>query len=345
MAIELNAAPQSFLVSEADLSGFAVKFSASPASALVASAALIGKTAKLAAYPSSSLVATVTLSGKTAQLSARPTSALIGTVTLSGRTARFAASPASALQASMALSGIGADRGMSLCDVVNEVLLVWGVEGKCSAPSFALARAVNDVNGALQTIWNQANDRNYWTSSTVTVVFADGESEKALANDIQNVVGPCRLASNNRVLTTVGTIGEIENFADLFLDGAIASGPVGYHISRERQSEDDPAKCTLIIAPAASGSTSILLEVVKEAPRYTVADLNSCPLIPIPHKYAESLLLPVARYMATSFFLFSNQEAKESIDAEYAIARKALGTADPLPGKAGDNLNRREAQS
>lgn len=245
----------------------------------------------------------------------------------------------------MSLSGIGSDNGMSLCEVVNEVLLVWGVEGKCSAPDFALARAVNDVNGALQTIWNQAADRNYWTNSTITVVFADGESEKDLDDDIQNVVGPCRLASNNRALTIVGSIGEIENFADLFLDGAIASGPIGYHINRQRQSAEDPAKCTLMIAPAASGSTSVLLEVVKEAPRYTVADLSSCPLLPIPHKYVETLLLPVARYMATSFFLFSNKEAKESIDAEYAIARNALGLADPLPGKSGDNITRREVQS
>lgn len=343
--VELSAVPQSLLVATVALTGFPVKLNASPASALVATAVLSGKTAKLSANPTSSLAATAVLSGKTASLRAAPVSSLVATATLSGKTKSLAANPASSLRASMTLTGIGATRGLTLCDVVKEVLLVWGLQGKCAAPDYAVSRAINDVNAALQTIWNQAPDRNYWTSSTITITFADGESEQALADDIQNVVGPCRLESNNRTLSPVGTIGEIETFTDTYLDGAAGSQPLAYHVNRQRQSEDDPAKCTLIIAPPASGETDILLEVVKEAPRYLVSDLNSCPIIPIPHKYVETLLLPVARYLATSFMMFTNQDAKKAIDDDYLMAMRAIGIADPLPGKAGDNLDRREVKS
>lgn len=343
--VEYSASPQSLLVAVVALSGFSVRYSASPASALVATATLSGKTAKLAARPSSALVATVALSGKAASMKASPASALIGTVTLSGHAVQLSAHPASALKASMVLTGIGADLGLSLCDVLKEVLLVWGLQGKCAAPEFALSRAINDINAAIQTIWNQAPDRNYWTSSTITITFADGEFEKTLDDDIQNVTGPCRLESNNRTLATVGTIGEIETFVDTYLDGVPGSTPLAYHVNRQRQAEGDPAKCTLIIAPPASGSTDILLEVVKEAPRYLLSDLNSCPIIPIPHKYVETLLIPIARYLATSFFMFTNKDAKPAIDEDYLMARKALGIADPLPGKSGDNLDRREVKS
>lgn len=235
--------------------------------------------------------------------------------------------------------------GLTVGDVINEILALWGIGTRCSAPEFAITRALNDLNSALQAVWNQADERSYWTNVTLTLSLTDGESSKELPENVQNVVGHCRRADNRRPLVLVGTMGEIENFEDLYMGGQTAGEPVGYYVNRTRASgmNEDPAKCIIMFAPQVQGTTlGILVDVVLEAPRYTKYDLLNGPVIPIPHSYAESLLLPIARYLASSFYLFRSPESKESIDREYLQARMALGMADPLPGKAGDNKDRRK---
>jgi hypothetical protein len=155
---------------------------------------------------------------------------------------------------------------------------------------------------------------------------------------VQNVVGPCRRSDNNRPLAPVRSIGEIESFAALYLDGATLNEPVAYHVERIKQSSDDPARCILHVSPAVSGgNVSLLLEVVKEPPRYTMDDLTSCPLVPIPHQYAETLLIPIIRYNASSYYLFTAADGsqKETIDRGYQQAMISLGLADPNPVKEG----------
>jgi len=245
--------------------------------------------------------------------------------------------------------------GMTVCDVVRDLLALWDIyELKSTTPAFVIDRAVNDVNASLQMVWNHADERNYWSSDTLTVTLgqtspvAENETTSAseidLPADIQNVVGPCRLTSTSRPLVPLGTIGEIETFSDLYLDGETCTEPLAYHINRFSQSGADPAKCVFMVTPAVAVETSFNLEVVRNAPRFTADDMTACPLIPIPHRYVESLLLPIARYHASSFSMFRGKELKESIDRDYQTARVALGFADPLPGKAGDNIDRRDVK-
>lgn len=265
---------------------------------------------------------------------------------LIGSTASFSCGVRSSLVGSADLTGASDSHGMSVCDVVKEMLGLWGIFCMKSAPDFALDRALNDLNGSLQTVWNHADERNYWSSDTLTITLASGESSQDLPDDIQNVVGPCRRSDNRRPLVPIGTIGELETFSDLYLDGETAAEPLAYHIERMNQDGNDPAKTKFHVTPAV-GDTGMdfLLEVVKEAPRFTAIDMTTCPIIPIPHRYVESLLLPIARYQASAFSLFVAKDQKETIDREYQQARIALGLADPLPGKAGDNIERREAKA
>lgn len=241
--------------------------------------------------------------------------------------------------ASASLSGASDSHGMSICHVVHEIVMLWGIDCLKSAPRFAMERAISDLNASLQMVWNQAKDRTYWTSETLTLNLLLDETSIALANDIQNVTGPLRRSDNKRPLTPVGTMGELDTFADLYLDGSVPTEPIAYHIDRSKQVGNDPAKCVLHVHPQIQeASVDFLLDVVKEAPRYTLADLDSCPLIPIPHQYVETLLLPIARYRASGFtILFNSKDRQDVIDREYAEARIALGLADPLPGNAGDN--------
>jgi hypothetical protein len=251
-------------------------------------------------------------------------------------TRQLSASLITSLNASVSLSGASDRRGRTVCELVKESLSLWGFLCSKTAPRYALDRAITDLNTAMQMVWNNAEGHDYWSNEALTIPLNDGEDEYTLPDSVQNVVGPCRRADNNRPLTPLNSIGELETFVDLYLNGETASEPLAYHVDRYKQSADDPAKCVFRVVPAVSGATvSFTLEVVKECPRYTVDDLNTCPLVPIPHQYAETLLIPIIRYHASSYYLFAaaDQTQKETIDREYVQARIALGLADPNPVK------------
>jgi hypothetical protein len=285
------------------------------------------------------LTATVDIGGgRTRFVSAGFVTEAVAVVTLSNvADRRVSASFATGMTATVALSGGSDRRGRTLCELVGESLSLWGFLCAKTAPRYAVDRAITDINSALQLVWNNADERDYWTNETVTLTFDDGESEAGLPDEVQNVVGTCRRADTNRPLTPVGTVGELESFADLYLDGETLTEPVAYHIERTKQSGVDPARCVLHITPAAVGEVEIKVEVVKEAPRYTMDDLGDCPLVPIPHQYAETLLIPIIRYNASSYYLFKalDPAQKETIDREYQQAMISLGLADPNPVKKG----------
>lgn len=297
-------------------------------------------------------IRSVTASGASMDLTvSRPGSISMASVTaaaasldvLLGRSAGIAIRSQTSATATLNITGASDLLGMSICDVVEELLAMWGILCIKSAPDYAKDRAINDVNSALQLVWNNAEGRDYWTNVPITLTLADGENSAALDDDIQNVVGPCRLTTTKRPLTPIGSIGELETFSDLYLDGETASEPVAYHIERNGQTGIEPAKCIFYVTPPVSGaSVSFTLDVVREAPRFSRSDLFACPNIPIPHKYVETLLLPIAKYQASSYYLFRQPENKATIDREYQRAFVSLGLADPLPGNAGDNRNKRE---
>ena len=272
------------------------------------------------------------LNSKVRSLEASPESTANAIAVLTGSNRSFDLSPSSSLNALLNLTVESNTDGLSLCNVVREILNLWGIEGVCNAPDFAIERAIGDVNSAMQTVWNQSSVNNYWSNQTLSIVLADGETSQVLPNNIQNVIGPCRREDNRRPLATLNTIGELETFSDLYLDNLSCNEPLAYHVERLNQIGSDPAKTIFNVTPAVQGSSlTFLLRVVLEAPRYTTGDLNTCPVIPIPHRYVESLLLPIARYRASSFWLFASPDSKGAIDQEYQQAMASIGMADPLP--------------
>lgn len=337
---DIQALPQSYATTTGELNSRApVLLSGFPSrSYAVATAAMAGKVSPLEGRLLSYVQATAKMFGRVTPLAAYPNSYAIAAAVLSGKATPLAARPFSSVRASATLTGASDSHGMSLCPVFDEVIGMWGIFHRCSAPNFAKEAAINIINASMQLVWNNAEERNYWSRSTQTITIADTQSSQDLGDDIQNVIGPCRRADNRRPLAPIRTIGELETFSDIYLDGETADEPLAYHIERKTQSGNDPAKCVFHVVPAVSGaSIQFLLEIVKEAPRYSMSDLSTCPIIPIPHRYVESLLLPIVRYQASAFYLFRKQDRKETIDREYQQASAALGLADPLPGKSKDN--------
>lgn len=339
------AVPSTALDVTARLSGKTQSFAGKPITGLQATVAKpIGRTASFQGTPTTGLQATITsVFGRGAVFTARPVTSLTALASLKGSPVTFMASPETMLRASLTLTGAQDAHGMTLCTLVDEILAMWGIFSRCSAPDYVLSRAVADVNDSLQLVWNNAAERSYWTKATVSLTFGIGITVADLEDDIQNVIGPCR-TSTGRSLAIVGTLGDIESFSDFFMDGETAAEPLAYFVDRRAQDDTEPCRCRVIISPPPTASTVLDVEVVKEAPRFALGDLHSCPLMPIPHQYVESLLRPVARYKASTYTLFMADSQKDTIDREYLQAAGLLGLADPLPGDSGENRDRREAK-
>lgn len=237
---------------------------------------------------------------------------------------------------------------LGACDVVREILVLWGIESIDQAPSHARRRAMSTFNASVQEIWNKAKDRNYWTRSVLEVALASGEDSKALPDEVQNIIGPARHKASRQPLTPLGTRAELDQYSDLFLDERDTNtfppaDPLTYYIERLNQTGKDPASCTLHVRPAAGDSgATIEVDAVLEAPRFTWDDVIQCRVVPMPHRYVESLLLPVVRFHAMSHYLFIAENRAEPIATEYALARTQLDDADPLPGKSGDQTHRKD---
>ena len=230
--------------------------------------------------------------------------------------------------------------GTTVCDVVRDILAQWGLELPCKAPQFARMAAVDTLNQAMQTVWNQAKDRRHWTRQTVTVTYPADTTELKLTDTIQNVIGHVRSAG--RTLVPLGNRHEAENFEAVFGESA-DNPPTAYFIDTSAQSGADPCRVSLMLRPIPSTERTVDVDAVLECPRYTTLDLESCPVVPIPHRYVESLLMPVARYLSMQNRLFANEENRQSIEQGFAIASAAMDQSDPTTTTArkGGNDERR----
>ncbi len=262
--------------------------------------------------------------GARMQAGASSRSLLADLVGLRARDAAAGASPRAELDA-------GRD-GLGVAEVVREILLVWGIERPEKAPAWARDAALNMLNAAMQAVWNRAPDRDYWTRRTLTVPLGAGMAEAVLEDGIRQVAGPVRDAATRRPLARLETPGELENFTDLYLEGGTQGTPAAYYLERHGQPGKEPCKCTLRVVPPPAAPAELLLDATWEAPRFSRNDLDRSPRVPVPHRYVESLLLPIARYRAMSSHLTVGQERRAQIEAEYAAALMELDQADPLPG-------------
>lgn len=227
-------------------------------------------------------------------------------------------------------------------NILNEIALMWGLRGTCELRDHDRHRALHDLNRAMQVLWNRAPDRKYWTQGSLEITYAAGVGVVDMENQIQNIVGEASLASGQS-LVPCGTISELEQFGSLFLDSVSTSGPVAYYVERMNQLGDDPARCRVHITPAPTAETAVFLDAVFEPPRFGVNDISRNTPVPIPHRYAESLLLPVVRYYAAQYWQSQvSEEQRRTVEGDYREVAGLLGLADPLPGLSGDNRARRE---
>lgn len=219
-------------------------------------------------------------------------------------------------------------REMTLYRLMREVYAVWGLEvSRLESVAFWQSRALAVINGAFQVMYSQAHRLDYFNRVPVTVTMPAAGS-LTLDQDIQAVHGPVRMDGLD--LRKVDTLAQFDNLGTYYFgDGGDPTEPMFYYIDPARQAALDSVQITLRVWPAPASDAAATFEATREPPRFTDYSAAAAEILPVPHKWVETVLLPLCRQRATADSLFKHQSVKPEIDAQYARALQILGLADP----------------
>jgi len=224
---------------------------------------------------------------------------------------------------------------MNVTQAIDAIYEVFGIPNNASAPEIMRRRIFNDLNSALQLIWSKGHRLlDYYTRQTITATITANSNNVVLSDSVSAVLGPVRRVSDSVGLRPIRTRGEYDSFASIYagsLTALTGAPPQAYFADQERPTPDsaDSTKITLFVVPSPTASTSLSIEVSLKAPAFTTTDYVSSTAIPIPHNYAETLLLPIARYLSSSslFFADKSKQREPLLKAEYDRALKTLEEA------------------
>jgi hypothetical protein len=240
---------------------------------------------------------------------------------------------------------------MTVPDIYKDLLQVFGVSAVSDATPAQQDRIVNDLNATIQQMAAAGSD--FYGREEITVPLTGGEGFYDLDADIQSVLEPATL-EDGTPLTRLTSRGQVVKFGPVFLGQAsfpVTDGrPIAYYVfplRADADAEDSVAiKVQLLPAPSVSeAGNSLKLDVIRESAPVSVADLtDDSSKLPVPHKYVESILLPIARWNLTSSYLFFDKEKQPRFDEDYGRALKLLGVSDPRT-KSGMDETRDERET
>jgi len=112
--------------------------------------------------------------------------------------------------------------------------------------------------------------------------------------------------------------------------------PFGYFVEAE-QLDASPPKLRLLFAPKFSALRAYKVEVQAhiQPPRLTCQSLAEGTILPIPHRFAETLLVPLAKFYAMSSRWFRRPDLAESITTQARDALLLTGEIQAAPVEAG----------
>jgi hypothetical protein len=221
---------------------------------------------------------------------------------------------------------------MKVNEAIDSMYEVFGIPNNASAPDIMRRRIFNDLNSAMQLLWTKGHRLlDYYTRGEETITVTANQKETLLSDNIQSVLGPVRRA-DGMLLRPIRTRGEYDNYASIYA-GSITTlagaPPQAYFIDQNRGSAPDATSISIFVVPVPTVNTTLTLEVSLRAPAFTTADYTNQTQIPIPHNYAETLLLPIARYLVCSslFFADKSKQREPLLKAEYDRALQTLSEA------------------
>ena len=211
-----------------------------------------------------------------------------------------------------------------------------GIQNPDVSPPTARAHVLNDIKAALQLM--QLSGDDFFSRTEATLRITAGTAMYELESGMQTILEPVRL-SGGQSLIELRSRSQLDNFGPLFLgsnDAVSAGTPLAYFVEPLASGDADTPTLRMHITPTPAENDTITLNVIEEAPTYTTDDLldDADTVPPVPHKYHESILLPLVRKNVTACDLFVRNAAKlPAIDADYQRALTMLGLADPRTTK------------
>lgn len=226
-----------------------------------------------------------------------------------------------------------ADQGLTVKDIIDDILLLWGIQSGAIAPAFQLKRAIHDMNGALQMIWSMAKDADYFSRVTLTIPIAGGVSSYVLPTSVLHELGPCRFYGTGIPLRPISSRSQFDSFAPIFLGVPTfqlpQSNPIAYWIENLNIELPNNVQRILHVVPTPVAAITLLLDVSTQAPRYEWSDYLAATPLQFPQLYADSVLIPFCRYRAMTSFRVIRPDITPSLVADYQNALKLIGAIDP----------------
>jgi hypothetical protein len=233
---------------------------------------------------------------------------------------------------------------MNIGAILKDALQVFGFKDVASAPQQAKDRALNDINSTIQQLADAGED--FFTREELDVALLSETESYVLPKNIQTVLKPAKL-DDGTILRELTSRGQLLQFGQLFMDELTnepAGGrPVAYFVESMRDVSDttgDNVAITVHVVPKplltsfAAGTSTLVLNVIKEPALFTAGQLTTgTALLEIPHKFIESVFLPLLRYNLSGSYLFQDKNKKPQIDADYERALRLFSKSDPRRDK------------
>ena len=223
---------------------------------------------------------------------------------------------------------------LTISQVRDDLLSKLGIEDAALASALALQDVVVAINGAMQMLQTAGED--YFTRQHLTVALAAGTASYTLAGAVQAVLGPIRMSASGAPLRALASRGELDQYDRIVLGsttyGAAAGTPRAYWVENLRAgTTGDINQINLFFCPTPNATLNVDVEVVDDAPSYSVSDLSGSTVLPIAQNYTESILLPIARMLVTRSSQFSRADILAQLTTDGQAAMQRLGLAGGFP--------------
>lgn len=235
------------------------------------------------------------------------------------------------------------DPGFTVSQALSAIFNLWGggCGDGCDTVDTPRGRAAMDIlNGCLQEIILNAKEMQYLSRETITVLLYDFDPIRPeivfyeIPNNVQALVGPVTIktiATNLSIIARqavgVSTKSQLYNFSNFYNTGGNRSF-YGYWVDRAFQSSGDRTRIRVYLSEEIVDGV-LVADVEREALRYRASDCVNGTVIPLPHQYAESLLLPLLREAACASTYASRRDSFPMYQTAATAARTRYKLADP----------------
>ncbi|MEM0926625.1 MAG: hypothetical protein AAGJ83_11350 [Planctomycetota bacterium] len=185
------------------------------------------------------------------------------------------------------------------------------------------------VNAAFQEIWTAPilTEGRPFNQSQHTFETQPGQPGYQLATGIMRVVGHVQVGG--RPMEEVLNRGVFNRLSDFSGASSITGKPTHYFISNENAGDlkADALRSEMHFFPHPIGTETCTFWAEVEPPSFTACDLdNSATVLPIPHQYIESVLIPIARFrLGASPWLKLDAAQQEQLEQAYFTAMRTIG--------------------